>query len=129
MFFPIFAILILSMFNQLHSHPIEPTLTADDNKNNDECALQHGNRLLKEAETLKINEKLFKVEKCRLERAYQTCSKQLWLMISVVCSAIDEQRKKTLPQRHRRFKGEELLTEACCDRACTVAEMTGFCFS
>jgi len=91
------------------------------------CTFKYGDRILSESETIKIGKKIYKVENCRLERAYQTCRQTLWHMLYVVCSAIDDRKKTLFSQRQRRFVVEKLLTEACCQQACTVSEMTGFC--
>lgn len=90
-----------------------------------ECSLKHGFRSLKEGEKITIQDKLYKVEDCQLQRAYQTCGTHLWFMINIVCEAIDKQKPRK--QRKRRFVEEKLLSDACCDHACTVNEMTRYC--
>ena len=94
-----------------------------------ECTLKHGNRLLKEGDKITVSDKLYKVEECQLQRAYQTCGTHLWFMINIVCEAIDKQKPRTSAIRipSRRFAEEKLLSDACCDHACTVNEMTRYC--
>ena len=93
-----------------------------------ECTLKHGNRLLKEGDKISVNDKLYKVEECQLQRAYQTCGTHLWFMINIVCEAIDKQKpRSSLRTPARRFAEEKLLSDACCDHACTVNEMTRYC--
>jgi hypothetical protein len=123
MFFPVFLLITFVVFNQANAGRV---LIPSLNENN--CALEHGNRLLNEGEKLMVNGKLYKVEDCHLQRAYQTCGTHLWFMINIVCGAIDVQKQKTkYDNRVRRFAQETLLTDACCDNSCTVAEMTRYC--
>lgn len=94
-----------------------------------DCMYQHENQTFSEGDTIKIGKRLYKIELCRLERAYQSCSKTLWRMLYVVCAAIDKRKKTRFIRKRRRFFEEKLLTEACCEQACTVSSMTGFCFN
>lgn len=93
-----------------------------------ECSLKYGNRLLREGDKITANDRLYKVEDCQLQRAYQTCGTHLWFMINIVCEAIDKQKPRTSTRiSSRRFAEEKLLSDACCDHACTVNEMTRYC--
>ncbi len=122
MFYPIFLFVILVVINPSNGGRV---LFRSSDAN---CTLQSGNYLLKEGDKTLVNGKLFKVEECNLQRAYQTCGTHLWFMINIVCGAIDVQKQKTkYDNRVRRFAQETLLTDACCDNSCTVAEMTRYC--
>ncbi|CAF0749198.1 unnamed protein product [Rotaria sp. Silwood1] len=95
---------------------------------NENCTLKYGKRLLKEGNEISINGKLYKVEECQLQRAYQTCGPHLWHIINIVCNAIDQHKNKNrLGSLVRRFSQEKLLSEACCLNSCTVSEMTRYC--
>ena len=122
MFSPIFLFVIFILINQSTGNRV---LSSSTNSN---CSFQHGNQILKEGEKVLVNGKLYKVEDCQLQRAYQTCGTHLWFMINIVCEAIDKQKNR---HRHysriRRFAEEKLLSDACCDHACTINEMTRYC--
>jgi hypothetical protein len=90
------------------------------------CVLRHDDSLLKEGDEVAIITKLYKVENCQLQRAYQACGAQLWVAVNIVCEGIDEQKHK-YTNRFRRFSQEKLLIESCCLRTCTVHEMAQFC--
>jgi hypothetical protein len=122
MFFPVFLLITVVIFNQANCGRI---LVPSVNEN---CVLEHDSRLLNEGEKVMVNGKLYKVEDCHLQRAYQTCGTHLWFMINIVCQALDAQKSKNYnSNRVRRFAEEKLLTEACCENSCTVAEMTRYC--
>lgn len=94
------------------------------------CPVKHGAKLLNEGEKVIIRGKLYKVENCQLQRAYQACGPNLWHAIHLVCEAIHQQskaKKSIVGKRNRRFAKQELLTEACCENYCTVHEMTRYC--
>lgn len=92
------------------------------------CTVRHGKRLLREGSQIAINKKLFKVENCQLQRAYQTCGPHLWYIVNIVCQAIDSQNGRySRVSRKRRFAEEKLLSDACCQTSCTVTEMTRYC--
>lgn len=122
MFFPVFLLITFVMFNQANGgRVLSPTAS-------DTCKLEHGGKFLNEGEKIMVNGKLYKVEECHLQRAYQTCGTHLWFMINIVCEAIDVQKQKNKHfSRFRRFAQEKLLTDACCESSCTVAEMTRYC--
>jgi hypothetical protein len=122
MFFSVFLLIALSGINQTNGGRI---FLSSLNTN---CTIQHGKRLLNEGEKISMNGKLYKVEECNLQRAYQTCGTHLWFMINIVCEAIEVQKQKTeQANRMRRFLQEKLLSEACCEHACTINEMTRYC--
>ncbi|CAF1445321.1 unnamed protein product [Rotaria magnacalcarata] len=92
------------------------------------CTLQHGTSILKEDSKVVVDGKVFKVENCELQRAYQTCGPNLWNVINIVCDAIRREtiKGKTV-HRLRRSSKPKLITEACCENYCTVLEMAHFC--
>ncbi|CAF1688648.1 unnamed protein product [Adineta ricciae] len=93
------------------------------------CKVKYGKQVLKEGKELSIKGKLYKVEDCHLQRAYQACGTHLWFMLNIVCGAIESQKVKptrSLP-RARRFTQEKLLSDACCENSCTVAELARYC--
>ena len=90
--------------------------------------VEHGGRFFQEGEDVTINRKLYKVEDCRLQRAYQACGTHLWFMLNIVCEAVQAQKSKTnRASLYRRFTQEELFSDACCLKICTIAEMTRYC--
>lgn len=93
------------------------------------CMYQYKNQTFNEGETIRTAHKIYKIEQCRLERAYQTCNKTLWHMLYVVCTAINKKNKPISSQRYKRSPQGKLLTEACCEQACTVSSISGFCFN
>jgi hypothetical protein len=122
MFSPILLFVIFTLIDQSTGNRILPL------SSNSNCLFQHGNEILKEGEKTLVNGKLYKVEECQLQRAYQTCGTHLWFMINIVCEAIDKQKNRHRHySRNRRFAEEKLLSEACCDHACTINEMTRYC--
>lgn len=90
------------------------------------CTVKHKDRDLKEGEEITIDHRLYRVEECRLQRAYQTCGTHLWFVLNIVCQAIEQQKTK-VNNRFRRFVRQKLLSEACCENPCTVAEMSRYC--
>jgi hypothetical protein len=123
MCFSVFIFAILCMFNPIDAN--EGTTAPSFNKN---CTVRHGLQLLKEGEDITINRKLYKVEDCHLQRAYQACGTHLWFMLNIVCEAVEVQKgRNRIPSRFRRFAEEDLFSEACCQKICTVAEMTRYC--
>ncbi|CAF5189284.1 unnamed protein product, partial [Rotaria sp. Silwood1] len=113
---------ILVIFNQNVS-----SLTISNNVNSN-CTKEHEGRLLKEGESVEKNGKLYKMENCTLHRAYHACGTYLLQMVSIACEVVTQQKHKNLnSNRFRRFLRRKLLTEACCQTLCTVAEMTLYC--
>ena len=95
---------------------------------NNTCTFKYGRHSLKEGGQISIRSKLYKVEECQLQRAYQACGANLWFMIDIVCEAIElNEETKILRRNVRRFTQQKLLTEACCFTACTIAEMSRYC--
>jgi hypothetical protein len=122
MFFPSFLFLILFIVNQTNANRnAASSLTKT-------CTVKHGEESLKEGDGIMIDTKLYKVEGCRLQRAYHVCSTDLWFVVNFVCEAIELYKpKKSSLHRLRRFSQEKLLSEACCQSTCTVHEMTRYC--
>ena len=123
MFIPGVLFLMLLIFTSIDAN--EDLSSTSVNKT---CALKFGRRILKEEETILIHTKLYKVENCRLQRAYHSCGTDLWFMINIVCGAIESDKEDNVSNlRARRFTRQKLLVEACCLNACTVREMTRYC--
>ncbi|CAF1043547.1 unnamed protein product [Adineta ricciae] len=92
------------------------------------CTINHDGTLLKEGESVEIRGKLYKMEDCDLHRAYHACGTYLLQMVSIACEVVRPQKsKRPSSKRFRRFSRRKLLTEACCETLCTVAEMTRYC--
>ena len=122
MFFPIFILIVLVTAHQINGNRI---LLSNSNTN---CTVRYGTGVFHEGEKLTIRGKLHKVEECIFQRAYQTCGTHLWFMLNIVCQAIEKQKgNNRFSSRLRRFAEEKLLTEACCENSCTVAEMSRYC--
>lgn len=109
---------------------------------NGKCGVDHEERFYSEGEAVIIGKKIYKVEDCQLQRAYQACGAPLWYMINVVCQSVEKQKSRTstlasmtsspstaagVKYRPRRFLRETLLTDSCCERPCTISEMTRYC--
>jgi len=122
MFFPVFLFAVLVIFNQnVWSQTVLSSANGD-------CTMDYDGRLLKEGESIEIRGKLYKMEDCGLHRAYHACGTYLLQMVSIACEAVQQQKQKNLnTNRFRRFLKSKLLTEACCETLCTVAEMTRYC--
>ncbi|CAF0916580.1 unnamed protein product [Adineta steineri] len=122
MYFYGFLFLVFFFFNQSDANQ-NATSIADKT-----CNLKYGRWLLKEGKEVTMNGKLYKVEDCQLQRAYQACSTHLWFMLNIVCGAIETQKgKHRYNNPVRRFTEEKLLSEACCENSCTVAELARYC--
>ena len=109
------------------------------------CMVEHEERFYREGEAVMVGKKIYKVEDCQLQRAYQACGAPLWYMINVVCQNVEKQKSRTsalsasttttatpitaagVKYRFRRFLRETLLTDSCCERPCTISEMTRYC--
>jgi len=110
------------MLNQINAN--EHILSSS----NAPCFVKYDKHLLKEGDGITIAKKLYKVENCKLQRAYHACGARLWFVINFVCEAIELQKRESKPyDRFRRFVQEKLLTEACCQSICTINEMTRYC--
>ena len=122
MFFNIFSLTLLVLFN---GNVWSRTIVSPGNVT---CILNYDKHILKEGESLEIKGKLYKMEDCALQRAYHACGSYLLQMVSIACEILDQQKQKNLNKnRIRRFVPRKLLTEACCETLCTVAEMTRYC--
>ena len=90
--------------------------------------MKHGENLLKEGEIISIKLKLYKVEDCKLQRAYHVCGPHLWFMIDIVCEAIElDDGAKRFKKNVRRFTQQKLLIDTCCLSVCTISEMALYC--
>ena len=121
-YFTVFICITLVLFNQsVWSRSISPN-------GNVSCSMDYDGQALKEGQSVEIKGKLYKMEECGLQRAYHACGSYLMQMVSIACELIGHQKqKKTSSNRVPRFVPRKLLTEACCETLCTVAEMTRYC--
>jgi hypothetical protein len=95
---------------------------------NTPCSMEYDKHVLKEGDGIIITTKLYKIENCKLQRAYHVCGARLWFVINIVCEAIElKKRENKRYNRFRRFVQQKLLTEACCQSICTINEMTRYC--
>ena len=95
---------------------------------NSNCTVTYNEQLYRETEAILIGKKLYKIEDCQIQRAYQACGTPLWFMMQVVCGSVEKQRKKQKNKiRFRRFTQEKLLTDSCCVHLCTIQEMSRYC--
>jgi hypothetical protein len=87
-----------------------------------------------EGEIIQIKDKWFKVEDCRLNRAYiVSCGSRLFhQMHDFVCSFIQQHYKKKILKR--RQTDDELINlidksyyDVCCESACTISELIHYC--
>lgn len=122
MYFPGFLFLLLVLFKPTDANEFISSIPDRS------CTLKYGKRLLKEGNEISINGKLYKVEDCNLQRAFQACSTHLWFMLNIVCERVKSQKHKhRYNDLIRRFTQEKLLSEACCENSCTVTEMSRYC--
>ncbi|CAF1209803.1 unnamed protein product [Adineta ricciae] len=94
----------------------------------DNCTVEYNGNLLTEGQTIEMKKKLYKIEDCGIHRAYHACGVYLLQMVSIACDIL-RRDVRSLPatKRVRRSIRRKLLTEACCETLCTVAEMTRYC--
>ncbi|CAF3303571.1 unnamed protein product [Rotaria sp. Silwood2] len=91
--------------------------------------------MLSEGEIIKIKGKWFKVEGCRLNRAYPVAcgSKLFYQLRDLSCSFIEENPNNKKVHGHQQTKNDliNLLDQsyynACCESACTVYEFIQSC--
>ncbi|CAF0782261.1 unnamed protein product [Adineta steineri] len=107
--------------------------------NNGQCTVElktQGDKYnsLTEGEIIKIKNKWFKVEECRLNRAYiASCGSKLFIqMRDLVCSYADQHyEKKVLKRRQIEDDLINVLDRSyfglCCKNACTVSELIQYC--
>ena len=76
---------------------------------------------------MEVKGKIFKVEQCKLHRAFNACGKNLLGMINLVCSSFQRNEQKRKEVRTRRSVRPKVLTDACCESLCTISEMTRYC--
>ncbi|CAF0734635.1 unnamed protein product [Rotaria sp. Silwood1] len=107
--------------------------------NHGQCTIElknHGDKstAITEGEIVKIKNKWFKVEDCRLNRAYiVTCGSQLFLRLhNLVCSYVEQHYDKKLLKK--RQTEDDLINiidrsyySECCKSACTVSELIQYC--
>lgn len=91
-------------------------------------------KILSEGEITKIKNKWFKVEECRLNRAYPVpCGSKLYYQLrDLACSIYEQNHDKNVKIRE---EAKDELTHAlgrsysdiCCESACTVSEFIQAC--
>ena len=93
-------------------------------------------KTLTEGEIIKIKNKWFKVEDCRLNRAYRApCASKLYYQLrDFACSFVDQHSDGKV--RTRRQTKDELIKfldksyySVCCESACTISEFIQHCSS
>lgn len=90
---------------------------------------------LTEGEIIPIKRKWYKVEDCRLNRAYMAaCGSHLFYqMLDVVCSYVDDHphAKRSLQRRQTNDDLISVLDQSfygvCCQSACTIPELARHC--
>jgi len=89
---------------------------------------------ISEGEIIKIKDKWFKVEDCRLNRAYiASCGSKLFRqMRDVVCSYVEQYHGEKILKR--RQTADDLINVLdtsyygiCCKSACTIHELIQYC--
>ncbi|CAF1042090.1 unnamed protein product [Adineta steineri] len=121
MFFFKYLLFVSILFHQnVHSKTVLSSA-------NDNCTVEYDGHLLEEGQTIEIKGKFYKVEDCALHRAYHACGTSLLQMVSIACDAVQNQKYKIPSKRVRKHLRQTLLTEACCETICTVAEMVRYC--
>ncbi|CAF3779202.1 unnamed protein product [Adineta steineri] len=95
---------------------------------NNNCTVEYDGHLLEEDQVIERKGKLYKVEDCALQRAYNACGMYLLQMVSIACDVIQNEKHKVPSKRRvRKSLRRKLLTESCCETLCTVAEMIRYC--
>ncbi len=96
--------------------------------------LDEPSKILTEGEIIKIKNKWFKVEECRLNRAYPvSCGSKLYYQLrDLACSFVEETFDKKI--RVRRQTKDALIhyldksyNNICCESACTISEFVQYC--
>ena len=89
---------------------------------------------LTEGEIVRIQDKWFKVENCRLNRAYMApCGSKLFdQMLDFICVITGHQEERKVYKRD--LSDDDLISaidksyfDHCCTNACTVAELLQYC--
>jgi hypothetical protein len=91
-------------------------------------------KLLIDGEIIKIKNKWFKVEECRLNRAYtMPCGSKLFYQLrDLACSFVEQHNdnKTRVPQQTNDQLIQNLdrsYYSACCESACTIFEFLQYC--
>lgn len=91
---------------------------------------------LTEGEIVPIQRKWYKVEDCRLNRAYvTTCGSALFYhMLDVICPYVNDHSYGTKSLFKRRQVNDDLVSVldksyygVCCQSACTITELARYC--
>ncbi|CAF0893400.1 unnamed protein product [Didymodactylos carnosus] len=90
------------------------------------CKIEYDGKMYKEDDTLTIKGKYYKVEECHLIRAYHACGPNVLFMFKIVCRLV-EQYTSNRRRRAIYHYGPKVITQACCENVCTIAEMTRYC--
>jgi hypothetical protein len=89
--------------------------------------------MLTEGELIKIKNKWFKVEECRLNRAYPvSCGSKLYYQLrDLACSFIEESYDNKVRVRRQTDALINLLDKSyyndCCESACTISDFLQYC--
>ena len=91
-------------------------------------------KIIAEGEIVKIKGKWFKVEHCRLNRAYMMpCHSRLFQQtIQIVCTIVGNVSKHKITKRQTlndelTYGVDEFLYDDCCRSACTISELFQYC--
>lgn len=107
---------------------INGSFNSNGNLNKTNCTMDIDGRQLVNGESVELKGKIYKMEECRLERAYHACGRHLFKILHIVCDALRHERQMKNSHRiQKRFSRRKLLTDACCLALCTVHEMTRYC--
>ncbi|CAF1021625.1 unnamed protein product [Adineta steineri] len=98
-----------------------------------ECSIELKERpkFLVEGEIIKIKNKWFKVEECRLNRAYRaSCGSRLFYQLRDLACAFVEQNQDNQINTRREVTNmfiDESSYDVCCESACTISELLQYC--
>ena len=103
----------------------------------DQCRVEvNGHQWLDESQLIQVKNRWFKVEDCRLNRAYAvTCGSKLFDRLRfIACSIMDQiVDAPTIGRRWRRntqidaARLEPSKENLCCEKACTMADLVQYC--
>jgi hypothetical protein len=88
---------------------------------------------LSEGEIVKIKNKWFKVEDCRLNRAYLVaCGSKFFFQVrDLVCSYVEQHYGRKITRRQTQDDLINVIDTSfygvCCQSACTIAELVQYC--
>ncbi|UJR13497.1 hypothetical protein I4U23_000511 [Adineta vaga] len=106
--------------------------------NQQQCSveLRDQSKQLTEGEVIKLKNKFFKVEECRLNRAYRApCGSRLFNQLrNLVCSTAEQNHQQHIQRRQQTNNEPNYFLNRsgynyCCESACTIAEFVQYCSS